>query len=272
MSGNAPLDALYTDDGSGFGPLFRFLRESSSPAANDGLGGFQFLGRDSAGTLTTFGDILSEIIVATDGAERGQYRFRTTTNGSSASRLHVGQGLYHPSATGTDKGDNTINFGAVYDDSSLLTCMALQKEFLENREIDLSKWDALVPDQIVPEMREQVPVLVEADVTVPVDKRDKDGDLIRSMETRKEKVQAVELVPVYDEKGNGVDVVERPLFQEVVTPQKIIKRQHRTARIFKAMCDSGFDPRDPNQYFAKMRADEALPGMPTKADWVHNSI
>lgn len=38
------------------------------------------------------------------------------------------------------------------------------------------------------------------------------------------------------------------------------------------MCESGFDPRDPEQYFAKMRADESLPGMPTQADWRHNRL
>lgn len=49
-------------------------------------------------------------------------------------------------------------------------------------------------------------------------------------------------------------------------------RQHQTARLFKAMCDDGFDPRDPEQYFTKIVADEALPGMPSQRDWSHNEI
>ena len=32
----------------------------------------------------------------------------------------------------------------------------------------------------------------------------------------------------------------------------------------------GFDPRDPKAYFDKMLADEALPGLKTKANWVPN--
>lgn len=41
------------------------------------------------------------------------------------------------------------------------------------------------------------------------------------------------------------------------------------------MCDDGFDPRDPAKYISKLKADEALPGMPTKVEWAkrgHNSI
>jgi hypothetical protein len=42
--------------------------------------------------------------------------------------------------------------------------------------------------------------------------------------------------------------------------------------MFKAMIDEGFDPRDPVQYIAKLKADQALPGMPTQANWEHNSL
>ncbi len=59
---------------------------------------------------------------------------------------------------------------------------------------------------------------------------------------------------------------------EVVTPEKIEPRQHELAHRFKAMVEDGFDPRDPAAYIAKLRADQALSGMPTKAEWQHGGM
>lgn len=47
--------------------------------------------------------------------------------------------------------------------------------------------------------------------------------------------------------------------------------RHGLAHTFVEMLSS-FDPRDPNQYIARMLNDEALPGMPTPADWQHNKL
>lgn len=65
--------------------------------------------------------------------------------------LTGGGGLQIGSPTGGDKGAGTLNATAVYDDNTLLTCMAVQPEFLEKGEIDTAKWDALVPDRVIPE-------------------------------------------------------------------------------------------------------------------------
>ena len=193
-----------------------------------------------------------------------------TTGGTT--RLRIKGGLYHPSATGGDKGNNTINFGAVYDDNTLLTCMAMSQEFLASKTIDLEKWDALVPDIEIPERIETVPVMVDVEVERVVDERAEDGSLVRKAITVVEQVEKVELEPVWDEFGNGVDAIAYPVVEEIVIPAETITRIHGTARVFKAMCEAGFDPRDPEQYFSKMRTDEALPGMPTQADWEHNGL
>ena len=37
-----------------------------------------------------------------------------------------GGGLDHPNVTGGDKGHNTINYGAVYGDNTLLTCLVIE--------------------------------------------------------------------------------------------------------------------------------------------------
>jgi hypothetical protein len=207
-------------------------------------------------------------------------QFETFQAGTNAIRLQAGAGIFHPSATGTDKGANTINFGAVYDDNTLLTCPALAREFLERGEIDLDFWDNLVPDQLEPEHRDEIPVEedVEEDVEtvelVPITTGNHKGKLRRTVRRERKVVrrQKVSRVEVLDDDGKVVGVRETPVVEEIIRPARIIKRQHRTARIFKAMIENGFDPRDPEQYFAKLHADEALPGMPTKSDWVHNAL
>lgn len=196
-----------------------------------------------------------------------------TTGGTV--RLQINTGLFHPSATGGDKGNNTINFGAVYDDNVLLTCVPMQEEFLKNGAVNLAKWDALVPDQIVPASSKEVPVTYTRteQVRVPV-VEEVDGRLVRRFEVQDRQTEEpfVWADPVYDEAGALVDVVETPVFDVVETPEQVIPRIHHTAHLFAAMLDEGFDPRDPAQYIAKLKADQALPGMPTQANWEHNSL
>jgi len=288
------LMARYSDNASVTGRVFfaksrgATIGTHTTVGANDILGEFSFAGSD--GTDFSHGATLQvQSVSATPGTDYVSSRFdflTSVSNALPATRMRIAGGVFHSSATGTDKGDNTINFGAVYDDNTLLTCMALQTEFLEKGEIDLAKWDALVPDQIVPaqivpEVREIVAVMWEVEVTASetVIEQDQNGRLVRRFEdvTRTIEVPAVIAEPIYDERGKIVDAVETPLVDEVVTPEiiipeQVIVREHRTARLFKAMIESGFDPRDPEAYFAKMHADEALPGMPSKANWEHNSL
>lgn len=252
-------------------------RKPDTPGSAGTIGYFDFEARDNAGTLL---DYICRISARQDaigaGSVSATLRIATINAGTAADRCFFGAGVYHPSATGGDKGNNTINFGAVYDDNSLLTCMAMAEEFIERGEINLDKWDAMVPDQIVPESREEVPLYYD----VVVEQRritteaDDSGRLVRRVETVAESIQVPAFIadPVYDEQGAIVDAVETPLTGEVVVPERVIVREHRTARVFKTLLDSGFDPRDPAQYFAKMRSDEALPGMPTQANWQHGGL
>jgi len=247
------------------------VRRADAHGDNAVVGRIVFRGTDDAANNQAFGEMTVVCIQDANGAETADYRFATFQAGTLANRMQVGGGIYHASATGGDKGNNTINFGAVYDDNVLLTCMAMAEEFRTKGGIDLEKWDAMVPDLIIPEVRETIPVMIEKQVKRTIDEQTEDG-LVRRTVIVTERVQKIDLEPVWDEFGNGIDVVEHPVVEEVVTPAQTVSRIHRTARIFKAMCDAGFDPRDPEQYFAKMRADEALPGMPTQLDWEHNGL
>lgn len=151
------------------------------------------------------------------------------------------------SATGGTKGAGTINAKAVYDDDSILTCPAASAEFIGNLTVDLAKWDAFVPDHVIPEHKAKVPA--------PESKR-----------------TAADFDVIYDKDGNGIAATPLPITEQVTVPEKRSKREHFAARRLKQMVDAGFDPRSADQYFAKLEADEAIPGMPTQAEWEHSKF
>lgn len=98
-SGASVLDALCTNDDDVAGPIVRYRRVSSSPAANDAIGLFQFLGRDSVGTDTAYADIGSIILDPTDGSEDGEIRFRTRVAASLVDSFGVASGVRIGSAS-----------------------------------------------------------------------------------------------------------------------------------------------------------------------------
>lgn len=134
-----------SNDGSGTGPTIDFDRISASPAANDGLARFRFLGRDSAAAQTTYAYIGGRIVDPTDGSEDGAIEMQTVVAGTLALRFTFGAGLYASGATGGDKGAGTINATAIYDDNVLLTCGPV--ELMREGGVDLEKWDALAANQ-----------------------------------------------------------------------------------------------------------------------------
>lgn len=195
-----------TNGGATAGPVNILYRDSASPAANDFIGATQFDGEDSAGNQQTYGLIGCQITDATSTSEDANLYFQTVAAGTVATRMTITAGVTIGSPTGGDQGAGTLNATGVYDDGVLLTCPALQPEFLEKAEVDLAKWDAKVPDK-------------------------------------------------FSDEGIALE-----------------KSPHESALILKQMVDAGFDPRSCDQYLDKMIKDRALPGMPTEAEWVHNSL
>lgn len=262
----------------GTASYINFIKSRAGAAAqvNDGMGTFigQALSTDLGVRNAAY--FAFQVTAVDASSVDGKISFNTTQSGSSTDKMVLQLGLRVGSPTGGDKGTGTINATAVYDDNTLLTCMAMAAEFLEDGRVDLNKWDAMVPDLIIPATVTTEPVLWPVLVVerVAVDEPDDNGRIVRRFEIVEREVQVPAVIadPVYDEEGTIVDGIETLLFDEVIIPEQTIVRQHRTARVFQAMLDSGFDPRDPEQYFAKMRADEALPGMPTQADWRHNDL
>lgn len=135
--------AISQNGAAAAGPIFEAYRLSGTPAANDSIGGFYSYGRNSTPAKFLYAAIGSFITDPTAASEDGGWSFLTASAGTLATRLTMGAGLYHPSATGTDKGNNTINFGAVYDDNVLLTCAGV--EYILDGTVTLKKWDGLSP-------------------------------------------------------------------------------------------------------------------------------
>jgi hypothetical protein len=143
MKGTGKFVVESTDSSGSQGPAIVVDRQSSSPAAFDDLGVFSFYGRNSAGESIEYGRLRGGILDPTDASEDGRFEFMTYAAGSNSSRMNVAAGIYHNSATGGDKGANTINFGAIYDDNTLLTCFVI--EYANTGKLDLEYWDSISP-------------------------------------------------------------------------------------------------------------------------------
>jgi hypothetical protein len=210
----------------------------------------------------------------------GAVTFSILRGNNSATADHVftaNGGYLAGAATGGDKGLGAINAKDVYNDNVALTCMALDAEYQRTGTIDLEYWHSLVPDTVIPAVVEEAYV-AKVPVTRSVERQRieeaDDGFVLRTVTVEEPVTMAT---GVWDEDGNGVGAIEVPLFDEVevpanITPEVIIPRDHAVARIFKDMIDDGFDPRDPVKYIARLRSDQALPGMPTRDTWEHNAI
>lgn len=163
----------------------------------------------------------------TAGSESGEWQISTRRSGSSATRLRIGDGLFHSAASGGDKGNNTINYGAVYDDNSLLSCYPFD-QYLDGK-VDLKKWDSLVPDKTIPaEYR------VEYRDT---GKKGRDGK------------------PILEK----VDVETKPASTE--------KTIHEFARKFLSRIGTEYDPLTLDGYAKHWKDKRHLPAMPNEAKY-----
>lgn len=268
VSAGSQLIIEAVEDSATAGPGIAFRRTSTTPAAADALAFFNFQGRDSGGNNLTYGSMNCFIIDPTDGSEDGRFAIQTQLAGTLDVRLNVAGGVYTKNATGGDKGVDTINAKAVYDDSVLL-CAPV--EFMKSSTVNTAMWDEYAIDHEISEVVEDTLVEIDVQLSEPEVRleRQRDGTFKR-VEVTSKKATPLDAVPVLNDKGEQVDTAWVPQTIRKVTPAKTIKRQNELAHEFKAMLDEGFDPRDPKAYFDKMLADEALPGLKTKANWVPN--
>jgi len=107
---------LSADAGSGQAPKLSLRRLSGSPAVNDLGGVIEWTMNNSTPSEVVAAELKSELILATPGAENFRVNLRVLRGGTLATKLRIGSGIYTPNATGTDKGDDTINVLDYYED------------------------------------------------------------------------------------------------------------------------------------------------------------
>ncbi len=130
--------------------------------------------------------------------------FYTQVAGAQAARMIVAGGVYNASATGTDKGVNSTNFSAQYDDGTLLTCYPSEAKKIGS--IDLAYWDSKVENSFFPAVIEKI----------------------------------VEQETVHDENGNVV-IPAVVSFKER-EPAYTVEKIHEPARKFAARLGTEYDP------------------------------
>ena len=134
------LTLTLVDAGSSTGPVFVADRDSSSPAADDNIGTYQFQGRNDAGQAVDYVQLKAVIRDVSDGSEDGHFDVETFVAGSTGRRLSIRNGVFTPNASGGDKGADTINASAVYDDGvGPLTDYVL--EYAHTGAVDLEHWE-----------------------------------------------------------------------------------------------------------------------------------
>jgi len=91
---NLTVTSTATDDN--IAPDLILYRNSASPADNDNLGGLEWQGNHSGGSVNSYAQITCLAEDVTDGTEDGALRFYTATNGSTSEKLRItgdGRGL-----------------------------------------------------------------------------------------------------------------------------------------------------------------------------------
>lgn len=117
----------------------------------------------NSGNERVMGRLRTAVSTDANGAERSNFQFWTQGGTTLVQRLVIKEGLFHPSATGGDQGNNSLNMGDVYDDSVLLTCYAIEAE-VEGR-IDVAELDRYVLDRRT-EVSSEYPVAYRDDQVV----------------------------------------------------------------------------------------------------------
>jgi hypothetical protein len=113
-AGTAPLTVRATEDGASLGPILKIDRLSASAAASDVIGAVYYSGRNSSPANYNYARIYATIVDPTNATEDSRLAISTSVAGSLDDCVRFQEGVYHGSATGGDKGANTLNFGTLY--------------------------------------------------------------------------------------------------------------------------------------------------------------
>jgi hypothetical protein len=255
------------------GAVNEFVLERTDTHGVGQIGKIRYLGRAAGGSAQNYGEMIVLARDDTNSSEDGEYSFSTSIAGTLAARMRIAHGVWGEGSTGTDQGSGTSNWTTVYDDSVDVTCMVMEySQTGKFDDIDIARWDEKVPDQIIPEYRTTAEVTERVEIEQDVVEPDETGKLVKRRKRLTVEQRVMDIVPIFDEDGNEIEVKRVPRRHEIVISEQRIERQHQGARMFKAMLDDGFDPRDPLNYLKKMKQDRALPGMLTQDEWTSRHL
>ena len=238
VTGSVVFQSVFTNERSGTTPTLSLSRPTDTLVADDVVGSVLGRGLNTTPGLINFVQLLMRVTTMTAGAESGYFAPRIVRAGTARDVIILRDGVVVGGASGGDKGLGTLNAVGVYDDSVLLTCMALEENFRATgkfSEADIARWDAMVPDTIIEEIDDEIEI-----------------------EPAVEATETTEAKPAVK--------------QKVHAPRQVIKREHHTARVFQKLLDEGLDPQSAKSFADHLDNKRSLPGMPSMDEWVHNQI
>lgn len=258
-----------THAGATGGPYLELYRNSPSPTASDIMGVITFSGNDDAGNSTGYCQLYATLTDPTNGSEDARLNIQTVINGSNFVRAYIQHGLVVGAATGGDKGGGSINALAIYDDNVLLTDVV--EDFLAAGEIDTDKWDDMVPDIVEPEhrhFRRRTEKVQEQRLVAVSENGRFVAKRLPVIVTR----QAIKREDVIDDAGQKIGEVNRPVLDEIVTPEKRTPRRHEMAHRLKKLVSNGLDLRNPRSYIEHLKSTKALPGHIRADEWAERQF
>jgi hypothetical protein len=247
------------------------VNATGAVTANGGfLAGGVTLGTDTNGQIELGGQSKVPFIDFHSSSSFNDWDVRIQASGGSgvdgAGILSIASGgVVLDNPTGGGKGTGTLNAKAVYDDNVLLTDMV--GEYTETGKFDLARWDATVPDRVTAARVSKKPAMQT--ITVKQAQKTEGGFVLADVTHQ---VPVTELMPVWDQAGNGIDAIKMDVIDEVEVPESTEVRTHGAARAFKELLDQGLEPKSPESYVAKLKERRALPGMPNEAEWEHSKF
>lgn len=109
FNGQDVFDVSWSDDGASAGPFVDARRISTSPAANDLLAMWRWLGRSSTGVERVYAAMYAQIDDPTNASEDAQLIWQTIIAGTITTRMRLAGGLQLGAPTGGDLGIGWLN-------------------------------------------------------------------------------------------------------------------------------------------------------------------
>jgi hypothetical protein len=253
-SGSAIVATSESND-TASGPNLVLIRDRDAETTDSPMGAVSYQARDAGGALLPYvrlGAILSNPAL---GARHAEWDVQIEIGDVLTTVARFSHGLVVGTPAGSFQGLGTGNFNQLFENGNAVTCAAAAADFWTTGKIDVARFDALMPDIVVPDRIERTAVMEE----VEIEDLDRGDDGVHRLRKRKKKMPRMQARA--DGKG------EEPVHEERLIPGEVITVRNEAVHHLQAMLDDGFDPRDPDNYFARAMRDEAVPGLATQAEW-----